>query len=116
MWNSLIFKSWLLKWEANFVFKQNKTKTQSVGQKHPGQTKHICGLGLSQELQVCDFWSRNSNSKTITFRLKNVLYANFLVLATELAGTPFTNIELLEKNITFLLLQIKNTELSSKKR
>ena len=36
------------------------------------------------------------------FRLKNVLYANFLVLATELAGTPFTNIELLEKNINFL--------------
>lgn len=58
-------------------------------QKHPGQTKHICGLGLYQELQVCDSRSRNSSSKTVMFRLKNVLHANFLVLVTELAWTSF---------------------------
>ena len=51
------------------------------------------------------------------FRLKDVLHANFLVLATELAWTPFTNRELLgEKNKTFPLPQIKTTELHSNKR
>ena len=68
-------------------------------QKHPGQTKHICGLGLSQELQVCESRSRNSSSKIIMFTLKDVLHANSLVLATELAWTPFTNRELLGKKI-----------------
>lgn len=68
-------------------------------QKHPGQTKHICGLGLSQELQVCDSQSRNSSSKAIMFRLKNVLHANFLILVTELAWASFTNRELVGKKI-----------------
>lgn len=38
-------------------------KKHSVGQKCPAQTKHICGLGLYQELQVYDFWPRNSIRK-----------------------------------------------------